>query len=589
MSDPHVDPPAAPEGAREGATAAPERPRRARVRAAGALGRAARDWLLPVLAAGLLVLAAAVALGPWLASRTVLPAALRAALGEGAQVGAVEASWRRGVVIRQLALPLRGEGGGPRGTAWLAEVRLEAPLGRTLWDALRGRRLRGALVVGPGRVRALLPDDAAEPAEPEPSDERGEEGGPLAGGADLSLELRGLELELALGGPSPTAAASAEAPPPDRIVAEGARGVARLALASDGAWRLAGVRLEANELRLLRPDPTATVSLHEPTLRAAELALPDRPLAAALGEAAADLRLAGHAETGGAALGPIELRAAARDGRAHAIVEAGGGANGATLRAVLTLDGRHAGRWPATLRLDAEGLPVRGLIGDVGPYLLPLLEATSAEGGRFPPLSLSLAGEGPLVWRDLETLDVEATLAALSGGGRAALAPGHIHGSLLLDGYARALLRLELGGLLDGLLPPDLAFGGGRGELELAQGEVRLPGWVLEGAGLALDLRGRVVLADGGFALRVAATGPNLPSDVQGILRALDEAGGLLLEGDLTVGEVRFGLPSPAALAEAARRLGVLEAFQTRTGPLFRRMRETLEGDGREGAPLERR
>ncbi len=536
----------------EPAPAAPASPRRRRARR------------LVIAAAALLAL---VVLGPWLLSATVLTAFVRGALARGEQpggLGEAELSWSRGLRLERLLIPSHREGVGPR--VLLDRVAVEVPLARAALAAATGGTVPVRVVIGRGRIELDLPADAdaggeatpppESPPEPEPEPEAGTE--PEAGDMSLpcavaaELVVEGLDIDVTLGAGTPTTDGAAA--PPMRLairglkVDGGAAGEATTAVAMPREFRASidALRLEAPGLL----DAPLLIEGGAFVIERLAVAAPT-PGALPLERVSLVARLlAPRADAEGAPLRDLKLDLSLAQGELNLAVSL------VTQGGTIALGTRTAPtdprRIPLKIALDLDDIHVGGPTARALPYLLPLLHATTVSTRSGPVVGLppvSIKGEGAF---DLITGDdgaplLEETLATLTGSGEFALASGSLAASRAVDGYARALTGLSVARYLDGLLPAALAFDGAAGRFEVAGGEVKLPAIDLRAPSLHLRLQGHASF-DGKYRLNVraveAAAGP-LAAEV---LRVVDQAGGVTIEGDVASGTCAPALPDRSKL-----------------------------------------
>lgn len=542
--------PATAMGAAPGASAPASPPPSARRRWARRLGVAAGLALLALL------------LGPWLLSATVLTAAVRTVLARGDQpggLGRAELSWSSGLRLDRVLVPSHREGVGPR--VLLDGLSVELPLARAVVAAATGGTVPVRVVVGRGRIELDLPadadagDDDSTPAPaPEPDAEQGEAMTlPCAVAAELVVE--GLDISLSIGG-APGAA-------PMRLSVRGLKVDGGAAVERTTAVALPrGFHASIDELRLEAPEllegplvieggalelerlaVTAPTGQGLPLERVSLAARLVAPRADAEGSPLRDLTLDLSLERGELSVGV-------------AMVTQGGTIELRT-RAAPT-DPR---RIPLRIALQLDDVHLSGRLARALPYLVPILQATTAPTRTgpvvgLPPVSIKGAGAFDLVTSADGTPLLDETLRTLSGGGDFSVAPGSFTASRAIDGYARGLLGLSVSSYLDGLLPPGLKFDGASGAFQVAGGEVVLPAIDLRAPSLHLRLQGKAGF-DGRYGLNVRAVEAGGGPAVAKVLQIIDQAGGVSLEGDLGADTCTPTLPDPARLEAALRGAGL--------------------------------
>lgn len=505
-----------------------------------------------------------VVLGPWLLTHSVLTAGLRRSLvgvaGPQAGIGRASLGWRTGLALEQLLLP-EPPAGSP--AVLMGELRVETDLvsgARGWWF---GTPVSGRLVLRRTAIEYVVPPAnlAAPPAAGgEAPPRESAPGAPLELPCPLlpSLDLSGLDLVTTWtpGGASPRRATLRQ------MQASGGGQVERdLGLDLDQGFecRLEELRLE----RLAGPEgPAETLlAVDAPTFSTRRLKLP--PLALfATREVVTDMAVqAPVLRAGGVRLTDLVGTLAFADGRAR--IGLGAAATQGKFELETTLDLRDAARWPMDLRVQLRDVQLTGDLAQAAPYLVPLLRAHRTSGGQsgLPPVTLELAGKLELLFDPAGALDTPRSLDTLTGQGVLRLGGGQLSSSLLIDGYLRALTGLGVASLLRGLIPAGWPTTGVEARFELpGQGRVRLPGLVVRSGAVDLEIAGETRFT-GELDVTVKTLGEG-KAGVPALLEAIDDAGGIRLQGNLATGEVRPVLPDASALLEAARRRGVLELIQ---------------------------
>ena len=244
-----------------------------------------------------------------------------------------------------------------------------------------------------------------------------------------------------------------------------------------------------------------------------------------------------------------------------------------------TTDMRDPLRWPCTLDLQLSELDLSPELRARMPLLIPLVAATSADTGTpgLPPLSLKLDATFDVVFDEDGAFDEDATASTIQGQGEFTLSKGQLHSSLLIDGYVRALLNVSVASFTEKLVPPVFEVDEVKGSFSVEDGVVTLPRIELRAPRLGLLIAGTVRF-DGSFEVLVTTLLPEGELGVaQKLAKAIDQAGGVTLFGNLTDQTVDFRLPPADAILAAVQAQGVVESLGTATGDLGDRFRELLE------------
>lgn len=512
--------------------------------------------------------------GPWLLTHSFLTRGLSRSLqgvgGAESGLGRAQLGWRDGLLLEQLRLS-DPPPGAPELLVGL--LRLETDLIRLGSGAAFGAPVSARLEMREARIELLVPPAQLSAAPPTP-----EEGaGPpflLPFPLRPALDVYDLHLHCTW---TPGAAS------PRRLVlrgmrAEGGGQIERdltLDLDQGFSCQLEGLRLE----RLAGPDgPAATLlALERPRFTTRRLQLP--PLALfSLNQVHTELATEVPVlRAGNLRLTDARGSLSFADGQAR--IALGATAPQGRMELESALDLRDPARWPATLRLGLHQVQLTGDLAHAAPLLVPLLRAHTWQGGRgLPPVTLGLDGRLDLLYDPAGALDWTRSLDTLTGQGTCQLGPGQLSASLLIDGYLRALTGLGVSSLLRGVIPQGWPTSGVEARFELpGQGRVLLPRLVVRSPAVSLEMSGETRFS-GQFQLTVKTEGEG-KQGLLAVLEAIDDVGGIRLQGDLVQGTVTPVLPDLPALLEAARKRGVLELLQEQvTGGSLREALQELQG-----------
>lgn len=542
------------------------------VTAAPAESKGRRWGRRAAIAAGVLVVL--LIFGPWLLSVTVLTAVVRGALGRGEQEGALgkaELSWSNGIALDRLLVPSGREADGPR--VLLDRVVVDVPLASAAFAAVTGGTVPVRLVVGHGRVALDLPADleSGEPAEadPEPEPEPGEPG-ELPCGVTAEVVVEGLDLDLSVAQPNAA---------PLRLAVRGLKVDGGAAVARSTALDLPrGFSLGLDELRLDAPGVfVQSIVATGGTFRVERLALaaPDAQGGPPpLERLDLLLRIASpHVDVDGTPLRDVALELEVA--RGTITIRLQGAAQGGRLELTVASNPEDPLRIPTTVALAATDVQVGGVLARALPYILPLLHATDVPSRTGPVIGLppvTLRGQGTLeLLRGADgSPRLDDTLRTLAAKGDIALAPGSLAASRAIDGYMSALLGLGVASQLDGLLPANLKFDGGKGTFEVAAGGVKLSGVDLRSELLDLRVAGEVTF-DGVYRLNLRSIHGGAAGGLAAqVVRVVDAAGGITIEGDLQKDTCAPVLPDEKALAAAAQKAGLPDVLRRVPLPLPR-------------------
>ena len=507
---------------------------------------------------------------PTILSQGLLSALLRSQ--GGAQVGKSEVSWTGGLRLESLDREQSAASPADMGYAfWCREMALETSLVGTAWAGATGGEvvakvvLRGAgmrLELGEGNAPAE--DPAATPApDAEPPPSEGDSGLPC--GAKVELVLDGFDVHVRQAG----------AP---LVILEGLSGSGSLELAKDGSFQLTTpMTLELKSLRV----PLGTVE--QPwdgrlDVRGAKLLI-KRLVLPAEGDPVIEAEITSpslHVY----GLEFREARLTAKSEGPEVVLALTGNHPGAdgTLAFASRVNRSNATRWPVSLDLDLRELPVRGVMGDLVPVLLPMVHSVNNRAGRFPPISLHSRGQFELVFGP-EGLEGQQTLDSLKAKGKVALAPGKLESSLLLKGYANALTQLEVGSVLGAFLPTDWAFEGGESPFDVVGERFKLHSFPLRTKVLDLQLGAEVGIVSGDYDAKIKGRGRGkLPKQAEAVLGSIDRAGGIGLRGNLwEIDDPAVVLPTKEALLKAIQAEGAGGAWLERGGPILEGVGEGLK------------
>jgi len=537
------------------------------------------SWLARgLIALGLFVLA--VILGPWILSRTVLTQSVRssmqAAAGESADVAEVSLSWREGFALRKAVIA-----DPPPGVPelLLGELAFETDALSWLLGFYGGSEVAGRMTVRSARIVLDVPVERLTPGDEEAPDETPEETPP-----EGEEEAEPIEL------PCPIRPS---------FLMEDVDVVLRWAPGDQPARRLTlrGVRVEgggrvATDLALdLDEQVKTSVDEVYVEVEGAEDA-PARTLFAIEGMAftAEALRAPSPHEASPLTLTSVfrldvpkarfgdvplhDLSGTTRFDAGQAELGFRGSFPQGTLETTGSFDMRDPAGWPVRFSFALEEVDLTGDLARYAPYLVPLLRATDRRG--MPPLSLRLEGAATIAFDEERAFDLDETLATAQGAGSFEVAAGSLSGSLLIDGYTQALTGLGVYSLVDGLIPPRFEIDSAKGSFTVQAGEVRLPRIELRSDALDLLFTGRVRF-DGTFDFRIRSLLPDDAAGVKALVKALDDAGGVVLKGSLIDQTVTAELPDVDRLIAAARERGVLDLLSG-SGDVGRQVQETLGG-----------
>ena len=524
--------------------------------------------------AATLILITAIALGPWLLSLTVLASTMRGslqgALGKSSTLATAGMGWTTGFQLREVLIK-DPPAGVPK--IILGFFHVDTSLLDGLSGVATGNEVGGRMIVRHARFELDLPLPASgAPAEPadEPTDEpeapaSDEPSTPpdLTKLPDLpcafkpSLELEDLDFIL---GWAPEGAT------PLKVMLLGLSGGGGGTIARDLALDLdQGIDMAFEEIVLeSRPKdgPAETLLLIEkPRFVAQRLQVPSPRLANPF-TATTAMRL----EVPRIVMGDVEIReVVGTTDLDQGVIALGLSARlpVGTFSDKLSVDIRDEQRWPITFELGLDTAGIEGDLAKLVPYFVPVMLATETPvGPGLPTLTLDLKLSGAANFDPAGAVDAKASLDSLLGKGSFAISPGSLINSKLIDGYAKALVNLGVFGLVDGVFPARFEFAGAEGSFEVGGGGVTLPALELRSSKLGLVLTGETRF-DGTFRVNLKS----LPAEGQTgkvwqIVRALDDAGGVTLQGSLIDGTVQPVLPDLQKLIAAAQARGALDMIE---------------------------
>jgi len=530
---------------------------------------AGRRWLKVVggvLIASLLF----VLLLPTILSQGILSALLRSQAG--AELGRSEVSWTGGLRLEALDREHNAASPEDMGYAfWCQEMVVETSLVGSAWAGVTGGDVEAKVVLRGAGMRLELgegsapPEDPAATPAPSESPPPAEGEGGLACGAKVELVLDGFDVHVRQGG-GPL------------VILEGLSGSGSLEVAKDGSFQLTTpLALELTSLRVpmgsVEQPWDGRLDIRGASLLVKRLVLPIKgdpiveaeitsPSLHVYGLEFRDARLTAKSEGPEVVLGLTGNHP---------------GADG-TLAFASRVNRSNATRWPVSLDLDLRELPVRGVMGDLVPILLPMVHSVNNRAGRFPPISLHSRGQFELVFSE-EGIEGQQTLDSLKAKGKVALAPGKLQSSLLMRGYVNALTQLEVGSVLGAFLPADWEFEGGESPFDVVGERFKLHSFPLRTKVLDLTLGAEVGMVSGDYDAKVKGRGRGkLPKQAEGVLGSIDRAGGIGLRGNLwEFGEPAVVLPAKKVLLEAIKAEGAGGAWLERGGPLLEGVGEGLK------------
>lgn len=519
-------------------------------------------------ALGAAVLLALLVLGPWLLSATVLTGLVRSGLGRGEQAGGLgraQLSWSEGLRLDRILIPSGREESGPR--VLLDGVAVEVPLARAAFAAATGGTVPVRVVVGRGRIELELPRDLESggavapttsdaettPPETEPAPDGAQEPATLPCGVTAELVVEGLDIAVTL---APPGAA------PVRLTLRGLRVEGGAAVQMTTALDLPqGFKVSLDELWLEAPG-----MLQQPfvvdggsfVIERLALAAPDAQGGPSpLERLTLVARLvAPRAEAEATLIKDVALTFSIDQGVVELALS--GATQGGRLDFKARTTPKDPRRIPASLDLALTDVQVGGVLARALPYVLPLLQATSAPGNGpvagLPPVTIRGTGALEFLTDEDGSPRLDDSLRTLRARGEVALAPGSLAASRAIDGYARALTGLGVASYLDGIVPTDLSFKGARGTFEVAAGQVTLPGVDLRSDVLDLRVSGQASF-DGPYRLELRPLDSRGGEAVKRVLRVIDDAGGIAIVGNLLDGTCEPVLPDADKMGDAARGL----------------------------------
>lgn len=512
--------------------------------------------------------------GPLLLSRTILTPALRAGLGQGGTPGGLASAsmgWTDGVHLERLTVPSPVEGQRP----WvlLDEVAVDVSLARSLVSTIVGGTVPAKLVVGPGRIAMTLPlppkADAAPvesevtPEEAPKPDEGKKEPPTLPMALEPGLEVGPLDISVRWA-PDPKVS------PLDvelrGFVIKGACRVER----DLGIDLREAFSVELGELRVSAERPevlSAPIIVKGPKLTVSKLTLLAGPTPIAERLTLAMTFSVPSLEVERTVLTDVGIDLTIEAGKL------GFGLHGACQGGKMSyrLAGGmvpRGGRLPLSMGVEITDVQLTGPISRAAPFLLPMLHATQANTahGRspgLPPLSLKAEGTVDLVSSSEGAFLLDDTLKTLAvPKGTLALGSGSFAASQALDGFARALVGLGVAPLLEGVFPAGMTFDGAAADFTLGAGKVTIPKIALRSKAVNLAAAAEVGFA-GDYSMTIRSLNEGTPTPIDGLLKVLDQAGGVGIKGTLGKDGVEVITPSLDALSDSAKKQGLVDTLKS--------------------------
>lgn len=513
--------------------------------------------------------------GPLLLSRTVLTPAIRAGLGQGEKkggLGRASMGWTDGVHLERLMVPSPVEGQAP----WvlLDQVAIDVSLARSLLSTIVGGTVPAKLVVGPGRIAMTLPlpskadaapvESKAEPAEaPKPGEEAKKEPPTLPMALEPGLEVGPLDIAVRWA-PDPKVS------PLDvelrGFVIKGACRVER----DLGIDLREAFSVELGELRVSAERPevlSGPIVIKGPKLTVSKLTLLAGPSPIAERLTIAMAFTVPSLEVEHTVLTDVSIDLTIEAGKL------GFGLHGACQGGKMSY--RLAGgvvprdhRLPLAMGVEITDVQLTGPISRAAPFLLPVLHATkdATAHGRspgLPPLSLKAEGTVDLVNSPDGAFLLDDTLKTLAvPKGTLALGAGSFAASQALDGYARALVGLGVAPLLEGIFPAGMKFDGAAADFTMGAGKVTIPKIAMRSKAVNLAAAAEVGFT-GDYSMTLRSLNEGAPTPIDGLLKVIDQAGGVGIKGKLGVDGVEVITPSLDALSDSAKKQGLMDTLKS--------------------------
>lgn len=513
--------------------------------------------------------------GPLLLSRTILTPAIRAGLGQGEKkggLGSASMGWTDGVHLERLMVPSPVEGQAP----WvlLDQVAIDVSLARSLLSTIVGGTVPAKLVVGPGRIALTLPlppkgdaapvESKAEPAEePKPGDDAKKEPPTLPMALEPGLEVGPLDIAVRWA-PDPKVS------PLDvelrGFVIKGACRVER----DLGIDLREAFSVELGELRVSAERPevlSAPIIIKGPKLTVSKLTLLAGPTPIAERLTIAMAFTVPSLEVEHTVLTDVAIDLTIEAGKLGFGLH--GACQGGKMSYRLTggvVPRNH--RLPLAMGVEITEVQLTGPISRAAPFLLPVLHATkdATAHGRspgLPPLSLKAEGTVELVNSAEGAFLLDDTLKTLAvPKGTLALGAGSFAASQALDGYARALVGLGVAPLLEGIFPAGMKFDGAAADFTMGAGKVTIPKIALRSKAVNLAAAAEVGFS-GDYSMTLRSLNEGAPTPIDGLLKVIDQAGGVGIKGNLGEDGVEVITPSLDALSDSAKKQGLVDTLKS--------------------------
>jgi hypothetical protein len=223
---------------------------------------------------------------------------------------------------------------------------------------------------------------------------------------------------------------------------------------------------------------------------------------------------------------------------------------------------------PTTIDVKLDGVDISGAVAKVIPTVLPILGGASSPQGnaKLPTLTFATKGDLACSFDAKEKLDKDPTLKSLKDDGSLKLGPGSLEGSKILQGLLDGFDKIDMKDVLAKAIgDKGFSFDSVEEIFNVKDGVVTIPKLALERPGFGLDLHGTCTLA-GHYKMAIAfsdAMYKTLPPDSVKLLKSVDAAGGIGVEGDLG-GDYSVSAPPADALAKAMLAGGALDIFRSR-------------------------
>jgi len=512
--------------------------------------------------------------GPLLLSRTILTPAIRSGLGQGEKkggLGSASMGWTDGVHLERLMVPSPVEGQQP----WvlLDQVAIDVSLARSLLSTIVGGTVPARLVVGPGRIAMTLPlppkadaapvESKATPEEAPKPDEGKKEPPTLPCALEPGLEVGPLDI-LVRWAPDPKVS------PLDvelrGFVIKGACRVER----DLGIDLREAFSVELGELRVSAERPevlSGPIVIKGPKLTVSKLTLLAGPTPIAERLTIAMTFSVPSLEVEHTVLTDVSIDLTIEAGKLSFGLQGACQGGRMSYRLAGGVVPRN-NRLPLSMGVEITDVQLTGPISRAAPFLLPMLHATkdATAHGRspgLPPLSLKAEGTVELVNSAEGAFLLDDTLKTLAvPKGTLALGAGSFAASQALDGYARALVGLGVAPLLEGIFPAGMKFDGAAADFSMGAGRVTIPKIALRSKAVNLAAAAEVGFG-GDYSMTLRSLNEGTPTPIDGLLKVLDQAGGVGIKGNLGKDGVEVVTPSLDALSDSAKKQGLVDTLKS--------------------------